>query len=154
MRSIIGRWILARVVRSALVFEKEAIELYRSMREKAADGQLRHGLEHLLEEEEVHWKILSDAAGGKLDAGQLEKLLHEHLYARLPAIEPLAPGALSRWSAELTEALSREKETFIFYSNLRRMSTIPAVKKAFEVLGDMEREHIEILSRLLGRGET
>ena len=31
------------------------------------------------------------------------------------------------------------------------MSKIPAVKKAFEVLAGMEKEHLDILRRLLGR---
>ena len=32
------------------------------------------------------------------------------------------------------------------------MSKIPAVKKAFEVLAAMEKEHVNILRRLLGMG--
>ena len=38
----------------------------------------------------------------------------------------------------------------MFYGNLRRMSKIPAVKKAFEVLAAMEKEHVDILRKLLG----
>ena len=148
--TVFGRWILSRIVRSALVFEKDAIELYRRLKE-AAQGDLRRDMEHLLEEEELHWKILTDAADGKLDAVALEKTRHEHVYSRLSEISPLSPDSLAQWEAELSSAFEQEKETFIFYSNLRRISKIPAVKKAFEILSDMEREHVDILSHLLGR---
>jgi rubrerythrin len=150
MKNAISRWILSRVIKSALVFEAEAIELYRGLQEKLDESPLRHGLEHLLDEEKLHWKLLRDTADGKLDPDELERALHEHLYARLPEIAPLSGKALSIWGDELRAALHREKETFIFYSNLRRISKIPAVKKAFEVLSDMEKEHVEILARLLG----
>ncbi len=151
MRGFLRKWILTRIVKSALVFEKEAIYSYRGMREKIADGPLRHGLEHLLKEEEMHWKILTDASEGKLDTEEMEKALKEHLYENLPTLPPLSREALEAWGDELAEALEREKGTFIFYGNLRRMSKIPAVKKAFEALADMEKEHVEILSKLLGR---
>ncbi len=151
MWSLIRRWIFARIVRYAMVFETDAIDLYRSLREKLEDGLLRHGLEHLLAEEELHLKILADAADGKLDAAEMEKALRAHHYANLSTLEPLSREALEVWGDELSEALDREKGTFVFYGNLRRMSKIPMVKKAFEALADMEKEHVEILSKLLGR---
>lgn len=133
-----------------MVFEKGSIELYRHLRE-SVEGDLKRDIGHLLDEEEMHWRILTEAADGTLDINELEKTLHQHLYARLPEISPLSPEYMSRWEGELSRALEEEKETFIFYSNLRRMSKIPAVKRAFEILADMEREHADILSRLLGR---
>jgi len=42
--------------------------------------------------------------------------------------------------------------TGVFYTNLRRMSRIPAVRRAFDVLAHMEKEHIDILRALLGKG--
>ncbi len=150
MKGIISRWILSRIVRSAMVFEKGSIELYRRLQE-SAEGDLRRDIGHLLDEEEMHWRILTQAAEGKLDITELEKALHQHLYARLAEISPLSPESMTRWEGELSRALEEEKETFIFYSNLRRISKIPAVKRAFEILADMEREHADILSRLLGR---
>ena len=49
-----------------------------------------------------------------------------------------------------SRALAEEEKTWVFYSNLRRMSKIPVVKRAFEVLAHMEKEHIDILRALLG----
>jgi rubrerythrin len=151
MRFSLRKWLLSRVVKSALAFERESIELYRGMRERLKDSPLHKELEHLLNEEETHWKILADAAEGRLDPEELERILNEHLYSELPSLAPLAPDALGTWGSELSKALEREKETFIFYSNLQRMSKIPVVRKAFGVLAAMEKEHVDILSRLLGR---
>ena len=148
--SIFSRWILSRVVRSALVFEKDSIELYRRLKDSAVGG-LRRDIGHLLEEEEMHWRILTEASNGRLNIDELEKALRAHLYERLPDISPLSPESLARVGDELSLALEEEKKTFIFYSNLRRISKIPAVKRAFEILSAMEREHADILSRLLGR---
>jgi rubrerythrin len=147
---LLRMWLLSRIVKSALVFERVAIDRYRGLLERLGDGPARLGLEHLRREEEMHWRILGEAAEGKLDLEQLEKALHEHLYASLEEIRPLDHGTLELWGVELAKALEAEKETFIFYGNLRRMSKIPTVKRAFEVLADMEKEHVEILSKLLG----
>jgi hypothetical protein len=151
MATFIGRWILARIVKSAMVFEKDLIQLYKRMRIADADGALGGGLAHLLHEEELHWTILTEVAEGNLRVEQLERILSEHLYANLHEIEPLGHDTMAVWGEDLDKALKSEEDTFIFYSNLRRGSRIPAVRKAFEVLADMEREHVEILRKLLGR---
>jgi len=151
MSTFIGKWILARIVKSALVFERNAIDLYQRLKEKDIGGALGGGLTHLLEEEELHWRILHETAAGKLGREDLERAFREHLYAHLHEIQPLGPQALAELGGELEEALKEERDTFVFYSNLRRSSRIPAVKKAFEVLAEMEREHVDILMKLLGR---
>jgi rubrerythrin len=150
MASLLRRWLLARVVKSALVLETKAIETYGALRVRPGKGAMKSGLQHLLEEEEIHRRILNDAAAGRLDPESLEKALREHPYSNLASIRPLDEEALEEWGDVLGKALASEKETFIFYGNLRRMSKIPAVKRAFEVLADMEREHVGILSKLLG----
>ncbi len=77
----------------------------------------------------MHWKILTDAAEGKLGPMEMAKALKERLYANLPTLPPLSREALTIWGEELAEALEREKETFVFHGNLRRGSRIPTVKK-------------------------
>ncbi len=153
----LSRWIFSRVVKSALVFETEAIETYRRLQEGLEGGRSRGGhladsLCHLLEEERQHWEILSRASVGKLGIEELEKVLDEHQYEAIGSIRPLEGQDLARWGGELAEALAQEEKTYVFYSNLRRMSKIPVVKRAFEVLAHMEKEHIDILRALLGRG--
>ena len=143
---------------SGLAFEKEAIDAYRLLREKLlkpgrCDEALEGSLCHLLEEEQMHERILSDAAAGRLSAEDLEGALKGHLYGALEAIRPLEGDEADRWRPDLTAALEQEEKTWIFYGNLGRMSKIPAVKKAFEVLAAMEKEHVDILRRLLGRAE-
>lgn len=156
---VLGKWLLRRVIKSALAFETESRETYRRLRDRlstpaseGARGALNsEALGHLLEEEEKHWRILEDAAAGRLDPDDLERVVQEHLYAGLDAIKPLAPEAISQWGPELENALLQEEKTFAFYDNLRRMSRIPAVRRSFEILAEMEREHAEILRRILGK---
>jgi len=153
----LSRWIFSRVVKSALVFETEAIETYRRLQEgleggRSCGGHLADSLCHLLEEERQHWEILSRASVGKLGVEELERVLDGHMYRAIGGIRPLEGEDRERWGGELAEALAQEEKTYIFYSNLRRMSKIPVVKRAFEVLAHMEKEHIDILRAFLGRG--
>jgi len=157
MAGPISRWIFSRIVKSALVFETEAIETYRRLQEsleggRACGGPLADSLCHLLEEERQHWEILSRASIGKLGVEELERVLDGHMDAAIDGIRPLAGEDLERWGGELSRALAGEEKTWVFYTNLRRMSKIPVVRRAFKVLAHMEKEHIDILRALLGRG--
>ena len=161
MAGPIARWILRRVIKSAMAFETDSIELYRRLvgqmageaaPSKSCREELHASLCHLMEEEQEHWRLLHDASTGRLSVEELERLLASHRYAQYESIEPLPPQELALWGTELARALAQEEKTLIFYGNLRRMSKIPVVKRAFEVLATMEREHLEILRRLLGKG--
>jgi len=157
MAGIVRRWILSRVVSSGLAFEAEAIDLYRGLRErlmasKSCDEALEASLCHLLEEEVTHQRILAGAAAGNLSQSDLDAMVSGHLYAGFNDIRPLEGNARELWSVDLGAALLQEEKTYIFYGNLRRMSKIPLVKKAFETLASMEKEHVDILRRLLGSG--
>jgi rubrerythrin len=157
MAGPLSRWIFSRVVKSALVFETEAIETYRRLQEaleggRSCAGNLADSLCHLLEEERQHGEILSRASIGRLGVEELEKVLDGHQYQAISRIRPLEGEDRARWGVELAEALAQEEKTYVFYSNLRRMSKIPVVKRAFEVLAHMEKEHIDILRALLGLG--
>ncbi len=146
----IAKWLLRRVVASALALERDSLQRYRRLRERA--GPAVHApLVHLLEEEERHRGILEAAAAGRLDAAGLELLVRQHLYRGIEEMEPLDAATLREWGPELEGALAEEERTCVFYSNLRRISRIPVVRRAFEVIVEMEREHVEILRRLLGR---
>ncbi len=156
MPGILSRWILSRVVASGLSFESAAIDAYRDLKSRLMKGgrcdeSLEGSLCHLLEEEERHHAVLSDIAAGRLSAQDLESLLGGHAYAGFGTIRALQGEERDRWAADLTAALEQEEKTWIFYGNLRRMSKIPAVKRAFEVLAAMEKEHVDILRKLLGQ---
>jgi len=158
MRGIISRWILRRVLASGLSFETQAIDAYRGLRERLlkagrCDESLEGSLCHLLEEEEMHHRILSEAADGRLSLEDLERLVEGHVYPGFDSIVALHGGDAAHWSADLHKALEQEEKTWVFYGNLRRMSKIPAVKKAFEVLAAMEKEHVDILRKLLGSAD-
>jgi len=132
------------------------MDAYRRLRQRVVEGpptdpSLLAGLNHLLEEEETHWRILTDAAGGRLAMEELERLLEEHRFAGMQNIRKLDAAAQDLWAGELSVALAQEEKTTMFYGNLQRLSKIPVVKKAFQLLAGMEREHVDILKRLLGR---
>ncbi len=156
MTGIVSRWILRKVLASALAFEREAIDAYRGLRDKltrpgrCGDGALEESICHLLEEEQVHQQILSDTAAGRITLEELERRAAGHFYAGFDALRPLSPEEAEKWAPDLRAALEQEEKSWIFYGNLRRMSKIPAVKRAFEVLAAMEKEHVDILRRLLG----
>lgn len=148
--------ILGGVLKSALAFEAEALAAYQGLRERMGKGkscsdELDASLCHLIEEEETHRRILTDAVRGKLSVDELQRITDQHFYEGFERIRPLEGAVLQEWGPALSEALEQEEKTWVFYGNLRRMSKIPAVKKAFEVLAGMEKEHLDILRRLLGR---
>jgi len=157
MAGPLSRWILRKVLASGLAFEREAIDAYRTLREKlqgpgrcADPDSLEGSLCHLLEEEQMHEKILSDAATGRLSIEELERTLKGHHYPGFDSLRPLEGGDAERWRKDLEAALAREETTWIFYGNLARLSKIPAARRAFEVLAAMEKEHVDILRKLLG----
>jgi rubrerythrin len=155
MAGLLARWILSWVVKSAMALEAEAIDAYRAIRERllaarSCTEELESSICHLLEEEEEHKRVLGEVAAGRLSVEELEKLMARHVYPRFNAIQPLADEDRAAWEPALRAALAQEEKTWIFYSNLRRMSRIPVVKRAFEVMAGMENEHVLILRRILG----
>lgn len=147
----LGKLVLRRILRSALVFEREAAGLYEVLLEEIGEAA-RGGLGHLIEEERMHRRMLEDIAAGRLDGKRLGKLLEGHRYHAISRIAPLDRATIDAFGDRLEDALRDEEATIGFYANLERTSVIPSVKLAFRVLADMEREHVEILGRLLGRG--
>jgi rubrerythrin len=159
MRGLLSRWLLSSVLRSAMAFETEAIDAYRGLRagllaKGACHDSLESSICHLLEEAEAHRRLLEDAAAGRVGLSDLERMLEGHLYPGYDAIRPLEGEDRAHWEAALAAALAREEKTWLFYGNLRRMSTLPLVRRVFEVLAGMEREHVDILRKLLGLPTT
>ena len=156
MAGLLSRLILTGVIRSALALEAEAVSEYEQLRAQAERSrgrthQLGDSLSHILEEERLHVRILEDTGAGGISLPRLEGLLREHASPGLTDVKPLDADGLAQWERGLSSALEHEEKTWIFYGNLRRSSRVPAVRKAFEVLAAMEKEHLDILRRLLGR---
>jgi len=148
--------ILRGVIKRALVLETQSVITYQGLQEKAINGGDRSGmlgenLCRLLAEKKIHRTILLKASEGKLSLEELEALLKEHQITNVSSVEPLNSSILATWEERLSAALEHEERVWIFYSNLRRMSRVPSVKKAFELLAFMEKAHVYILRALLGR---
>ena len=143
-------WILKLLINRALVFEKAETKLFLSLKEIVAGCESSKGLEHIIQEEESHKKILTDIAEGRISGEQAEEILRQHQLHEIQKIEPLNKDVLSKCEAEILKALRMEEDRFNFYNNLGKISKISPVKKAFHLLADMEMEHIEILKKLLG----
>ena len=159
MAGFLSRWIVSSVIRSALAFEAEAIDAYRDIRERllasrSCSEELESSICHLLEEEEEHRRVLTEVAAGRMGLEELERLLAGHVYARFDAIRAIEGDERTAWEPALRTALAQEEKTWIFYGNLQRMSKVPVVKRAFEVLAGMEKEHAQILRRILGIPES
>jgi rubrerythrin len=143
-------------VKNALALEYQSIATYKKLQPNAekdwcCTDALEETLCHLLAEEEMHRKILLDAAAAKLTLSVAEALLLEPPYCEVADTKPLGPDALAQWGKGLTEALEQEEKTWIYYSNLRRISKVAVVRKAFEALALREKDHMDVLGRLLGR---
>ena len=143
-------WILKLIIKRALILEESESDLYLSLKEILSGDESNKGLEHIIQEEESHKKILTYIAEGEVSYEQLEEIFGQHHFLEIQTIEPLDKSALSKCKSEILKALRMEEDRFNFYNNLSKISKIPPVKKAFHLLADMEREHLEILKRLLG----
>ena len=143
------KWILRRVLKSALVFEREARGQYLALSGELGSSA-QGGLAHLIQEEETHRRLLEDIVAGRLEDRALEQMLSSHRYHALEETVPLAEAERAAFGGKLEGALREEEATVSFYENLERMSSISSVRLAFRLLADMEREHVAILRRLLG----
>ena len=148
--NFLSKLLLRRVVKSALVFEHQTQGLYETLKDEL--GEAAHGLlDHLIQEERLHHLVLEDMVAGRLDDRALEQMLGSHHYHAVEATVPLDDATRASHGERLERALREEEGAVSYYANLERISSIRAVKLAFRVLADMEREHVEILRMLLGR---
>ena len=141
---------LRGLLRSALALERQAHSFYLGLKEDLGETPSWEGLRHLIEEEEMHQRILEDVAAGRVSEGEMDGLLSGHRFHDVEGIAPLDGELRAAWGERLSRALADEEATAAFYVNLERMSKIPAAKRAYHVLAEMEREHAAILRRLLG----
>ena len=149
------RWlrglVLRRIVKSALALENDARNFYSSLQRSLGETNAKMGIEHLIHEEDLHKRVVTDLADGRLSLDGIEEMLSQHRFHDFDAILALDERHLAASGDELEMALENEKSTYTFYTNLSKISRLPVIRRAFEMLADMEREHIQILVRLLGR---
>ncbi len=124
----------------AIKSEIEAIKLYRRMKDKAKNPDLRVKLDVLASQEVNHERVLTEAFHKKFPGvavGMPPKSL-------VPSIEDLLPpeATLKELFAAAMEA---EKKSDDFYSKLAKKTRDQSSRSMLEYLASMERSHYAIL---------
>jgi len=143
------RWLL----KSAVVFEVDSYKLYTAVKDAVKGTSAALEIEILLREEKTHEKLIKDIVTGRIDCSgiktSLKKIPRIH-FKSIKAIEPLGEDVLKRIGFRLNDAVKQEKDSFRFYSNLYRISTMRSVKEAFRFLAGQEAVHLLVLQKLMG----
>ncbi len=148
MQNPLRSWLIKRVLKSALVFERDMFEAYEAILKELQKKPAGERFRKLLEEEKHHQQILTRLTGRRIDDEELEKIFGAAHFHDPASTLPLPPNILKAVGQKIAELQNIEKESYLFYSNLQRISKIPAVKKAFKFLADQERQHLLILEKL------
>ena len=154
MRNRLRYWLIRRGLKSAAAFEEDLSEAYAALLAELKDSPAGARLERLQAEEKQHLAVIRLLAKTPLADEELERLISHAHFHHPEEIAPLDPAVRAAFAEQLEELRKLEQDSYIFYSNLARMSKIPAVKKSFSFLAGQEREHLQILQRLLGGGEA
>ncbi len=150
MRNPLRAWLIRRVLADAFTFEADMSRAYENALRGLEGSSLGEQLAGLLREEREHRSLLERIASGRIPGGELERILEDTHIHRAEAVEPLPPDELAIHGRRLAVIEKVEEESFVFYSNLSRLSRIPAVRRALRFMAEQERQHLRILRRLRG----
>jgi rubrerythrin len=151
MRCPIRTWLLKRVLKSAWVYERDLLASYNSLLQELRQSSVSENLERLFQEEEAHQKLLERISEGTVRPEELETILETEQFHDLSRIHPMEPPLRDRFAVAFSRLARLEEDSFVFYSNLSRISKIPVVRKAFAFLSRQEWQHLVLLRRLLGQ---
>lgn len=154
MHNPLRAWLIRRVLAGAFTFESDMSRAYENALRSLSDSSLRDRLAALLEEERAHRALLERIASRRITGEELEGLLRGAELHRPETVEPLSPRELEEHGRMLAVIEKVEEESFIFYSNLSKMSRIPAVRQAFRFMAEQERQHLRVLRRLRGADDA
>ena len=150
MRNLLRYWLIRRVLKSAAVFEESLSSAYATLLEDLESSPAGEQLHRLMEEEALHLKVIRRLVRGPVSTGELDKLMADTHFHTPEEVSALNPALRETFAAQLKQLEDLEKESYVFYSNLARISKIPAVKKSFAFLAEQEKQHLLIVQRLMG----
>jgi len=153
MRNRLRYWLIRRVLKSAAAFEEDLSAAYANLLDELEHSDARTRIERLQAEEKQHLAVIRRLSRGPAADEELERLISHTHFHNPDEVAPLDPAVRAAFAEQLEHLHKLERDSYIFYSNLARMSKIQVVKKSFSFLADQEREHLQILQRLLGGAE-
>jgi rubrerythrin len=154
MRHRLRYWLIRRVLKSAAVFEEDLSASYAALLEKLKSDPAGAPLARLWEEEKLHLEMIRRLARGPVSSGELDRLIAGAHFHDPEEVAPLPPALRAAFADRLERLQELERESYIFYSNLARISKLPSVKKSFAFLADQERQHLLLVQRLLDGGDA
>ncbi len=127
------------VINSAIERENEAAKFYRKIAEEAFTESLKKVFLEFAIEEEKHRDRLIAIRDGEFDLGDLKKEVNLKIGEYI--VSPTAVTDEVDYKQALKLAMSREKSSFRFYSELGQKVTDKKVKELFFRLAQEEAKH-------------
>lgn len=144
-------WLTKNVLKNAMVIENRLLKSYENIIEEIGKKTGRKDLNVLIQSEKTHIELLKQIKQKDFSFNRIKALLEQNCPHNADKIKPLDDKLLTSYREKLEEIENLEHDTFVFYSNLNRMSKIPAVKEAFRFLAQQENIHLQIIKKLLGK---
>lgn len=149
-------------LRIAIEMERRGIEFYRHASKLTKSGHLVEMLEALAEEEEGHkrdfTKLMADQCEGRAARAAVCYSGETSAYLSAIAADIVFPGGLMEVGrrggfdslpAILTTAIDSEKNSILFYTELRDLTGDPDAREAFGSVISQEKEHLAKLQQQL-----
>jgi rubrerythrin len=149
----------AEALEMALEIEKNGEVFYKAAAEKSNDAEIKTLFEDLAAQEQMHYKVFQKMLGGVGSAPELpaeeydqyqaylQSALDNALFSGEDKALALAEKATDRDTA-LRAALGFEKDTMLFFYDLREMVSEADKEAVSHVIGE-ERKHVRRLAALL-----
>jgi rubrerythrin len=140
---------LRLILKNALAVEEEIYGHFLALPEELAGLELPPSLQAIVQEEREHRRLLEELIAGRLAQEELEKALAERPVHRLEEVRPL-PARYEPLREKLSHIAEHERAIYQFFRSLYEKSKLHFAKRAFRLLAEQERVHVQLLERLLG----
>ncbi len=143
------------LIETAVAIEESGKRFYEKMAQKVANERLKEFFKMMAEEEEKHMNrfiAIGEKYGGDIYIESDEALLYLKRYTEgkvFPKVEELLEWVESKPFSEIVEySITLEKESIIFYVELKAWLKDEKTRKVIDAIIDEEREHIKTLASM------